>query len=548
MNVIKNDLKFKLENNSNNYETNLKLGLTFVNEKNYSEAEKIFKKLTITNKNRFEGFLNLSNVYEIQNKKDKSERILKKYINDKKYHKEIISGLAIIYFNSEQNKKLKILINQYVSIEENHILFFLKAYLFELENKFDDQIIYLKKSINNKKEFWPAYEKLFNIFERTNKIDEFENLINISKKIFKDNIILEYYLGLCLFRQDKNIEAISYIELNNTEEKLKKIEDSRYLINFYDLLSKINLKLNKFNLCLKFALKRNTLSIEDKNNKNFNKNTLLDIIEKYKIYFTKFNHKSVSDKNVGTAHKNLVFLVGFPRSGTTLLDTILRSHSKTKVLEEKPYLINIRHKFFRENTLDKISNISENQIYKLQKEYFNSFNYSKEKITIDKFPLNLIELGFIKKIFPDSKIILALRHPFDTILSCVLTSFKMNEAMANYENLETTAYFYNEVFNLFNAYKKSLNLQYHTIKYENVVNNFDFTIKNLVSFLNLEYESALNNYYSTAKKRAKINTPSYYQVVEPIYNRSINRYKNFPEINKIESLISKWIKEFDYNL
>ena len=124
----------------------------------------------------------------------------------------------------------------------------------------------------------------------------------------------------------------------------------------------------------------------------------------------------------------------------------------------------------------------------------------------------------------------------------------MNEAMANYENLETTAYFYNEVFNLFNAYKKSLNLQYHAIKYENVVNNFDFTIKNLVSFLNLEYESALNNYYSTAKKRAKINTPSYYQVVEPIYNRSINRYKNFPEINKIESLISKWIKEFDYNL
>lgn len=537
----------KGENNFNNYDFYLKLGLNYVSEKNYFKAEKIFKKLTILNNNRYEGFLNLSNVYEIQNKNDKSEKILKKFINNKKYNKEIISSLAIIYFNSGNNKKLKILIDQFINIEENHILFFLKGYLFELENKFDDQIIYLKKSINNKKDFWPAYEKLFNIFERTNKIKEFENLIYIAKTIFKNYIILEYYFGLCLFRQNKNIEAISFIELNNIEKKLKKIKESRYLINFYDLLSKIYLKLNKFDLCLKFALKRNTLSIEDRNNKNFNKKTLLDIIEKYKIYFTNFNFISVSNGNDRFSHKNLVFLVGFPRSGTTLLDTILRSHSKTEVLEEKPYLINIRHKFFKENTLDKISNISKNQINKLQKEYFNSFNYSEDKITVDKFPLNLIELGFIKKIFPESKIILALRHPFDAILSCVLTSFKMNEAMANYENIETTAYFYNEVFSLFNIYKKSLNLKYHAIKYENVVNNFDSTIKNLVSFLNLEYESALNNYYSTAKKRAKINTPSYYQVVEPIYNRSIDRYKNFPEINKIEFLISKWLKEFDYN-
>ena len=49
------------------------------------------------------------------------------------------------------------------------------------------------------------------------------------------------------------------------------------------------------------------------------------------------------------------------------------------------------------------------------------------------------------------------------------------------------------------------------------------------------------------KKRTKINTPSYHQVIEPIYNKSINRYKNFPQINKIEFVISKWLKEFDYN-
>ena len=166
---------------------------------------------------------------------------------------------------------------------------------------------------------------------------------------------------------------------------------------------------------------------------------------------------------------------------------------------------------------------------------------------IDKFPLNIIELGFIKKIFPDSKIILALRHPLDSILSCVLTSFKINEAMANYENLETAAYFYNEVFSLFKVYTNALQIDYHKIKYENVVNNFDAEIKQLLFFLNIKFEDNLNKFFITAQKRDKIKTPSYNQVTKPIYKNALNRYKNFNEINKITPLINNWIKEFGYN-
>ena len=70
----------------------------------------------------------------------------------------------------------------------------------------------------------------------------------------------------------------------------------------------------------------------------------------------------------------------------------------------------------------------------MQKQYINSFEYIKDKIIIDKYPLNLIELGFIKTIFPKSKIVLAIRHPLDCIISCVMTSFKMNEAMVHFEN------------------------------------------------------------------------------------------------------------------
>ena len=355
-----------------------------------------------------------------------------------------------------------------------------------------------------------------------------------------------YYKSLCLFRKGQNKKALKEILVNELETYFKKNTNLNYLMNLYDLFSKIYLKLNYYKKSISYAIKRNTTTLQLEQNKKFDKTILLDIMKKYKVFYqkNKLNHKS-SNENYDN-HDNLVFLVGFPRSGTTLLDSILRSHSQTLVLEEKPFLLNIRHKFFNKNSLDKILSIDAGTKLNLQKEYFDSFNYSKKKIIIDKFPLNIIELAFIKTIFPNSKLILALRHPLDCILSCVLTSFKINEAMANYENLETTTFFYNEVFSLFEIYKSSLNLNYYSIKYENVVKNFDYEIKNLLSYLGLKFEDSVRYYYHTAKKRNLIHTPSYHQVVNPIYTNSLNRYKKFEDIKNIEPMVKKWIKEFNY--
>ena len=199
----KDSVLTKLQNDPNNYDLNLQLGLFFVNEKNYSEAKNIFKKLISLNQNRYEGFLNLSKIFEIYNKLDKSEKILKKYINKNKYNKEIISGLAILYYNSGNYKKLHIIINQYIEFEENHILFFLKGFLYENDNKVEKQILFLQKSINTNRNFWPAYEKLFNALERSNKINEFYKLVIQSNERFQNELKLSYYLALCLFRKNE---------------------------------------------------------------------------------------------------------------------------------------------------------------------------------------------------------------------------------------------------------------------------------------------------------------------------------------------------------
>ena len=202
--------------------------------------------------------------------------------------------------------------------------------------------------------------------------------------------------------------------------------------------------------------------------------------------------------------------------------------------------------FMKKNQLKDILTINESEKINMQKEYLNSFNYTADKLIIDKYPLNLIELGFIKTLFPNSKIILSIRHPLDCVISCVMTAFKINEAMVNFENAETTSFFYNECFELFFKYVDFYKINYHQVKYENVITNFKNEISNLLKFLDLDYENAINFFEKTAQRRKKINTPSYDQVIKPLYSSSINRHKKFKEIKKIKTDLSKWINYFSY--
>ena len=98
------------------------------------------------------------------------------------------------------------------------------------------------------------------------------------------------------------------------------------------------------------------------------------------------------------------------------------------------------------------------------------------------------------------------------------------------------------LFKYFSFYE----IQYHQVKYENIISDFKNEITKLIKFLNLNFEDNIYNYQKTAKQREKINTPSYDQVVQPLYTSSINRYKNFDEIKKIETDIRPWINKFSY--
>ena len=244
---------------------------------------------------------------------------------------------------------------------------------------------------------------------------------------------------------------------------------------------------------------RNNILLQLDENKKYDKNKVLDTIKKYKKFFIKSNLKSINTNLTYVDDAKLVFLVGFPRSGTTLLDTILRTHSKIKVLEEKPYLLNLRHDYFKKNNNNLLSlkNLDQQNKDYIRNEYYKkiiSNDKDKNKIIIDKFPLSIIEIGFIKCIFPEAKIIFALRNPYDVVISCFFSSFKINDAMINFLDWNDTITFYNEVLDLFDNYTKEFEINYIEVKYENIVKDFKKEVNKILMFLNLDYESKLENF------------------------------------------------------
>jgi tetratricopeptide (TPR) repeat protein len=229
-----------------------------------------------------------------------------------------------------------------------------------------------------------------------------------------------------------------------------------------------------------------------------------------------------------------VFLIGFPRSGTTLLDQILDSHPALSTMEEKDAMDQVRRKVEQlpEGYPDALADLDPEAMQTLRSIYFNEVDRNLgdigERTPVDKMPLNTIDAGLIYRLFPQARILLALRHPCDVVLSGFMQAMKPNAAMVLFDSLASTARFYAQVMGLWLHYRDVLPLTVLTVRYEDLVVDLQSEARRILEFLDLPWDDAVLGYAEHAKKRA-IATPSYHQVVQPIYRRSVGRWRNYAE-------------------
>ena len=252
-----------------------------------------------------------------------------------------------------------------------------------------------------------------------------------------------------------------------------------------------------------------------------------------------------------------VFFVGFPRSGTTLLEQILDSHPGLATSGEEPLLTRLQQALPEVLGRDKpfpdvLSGLRDDEVAGLGAWYRDEakrrlgIDLAAQRL-VDKLPLNIVEVGFIRRIFPSAPIIVALRDPRDVILSCFMQNFRINRAMAHFLTIEGTAKLYAAVMELWLHYRSDPGLNQIEYRYEDLVADTEGVARRVFAFLGEPWDEGVLAYQNRARERF-VATPSYADVSTPIYGRSVGRWRNYArQLAPALAILAPFVREFGYS-
>lgn len=248
---------------------------------------------------------------------------------------------------------------------------------------------------------------------------------------------------------------------------------------------------------------------------------------------------------------NHVFLMGFPRSGTTLLEQVLASHSDVVALEEKPTLNeDITEFFLNQDTLTGLMNLSDAEIETRVAAYWARVaSYGIDvagKTFVDKQPSMTLYLPLIAKLFPKAKIIFARRDPRDVVLSCFRRGFEMNRTTYDFADLERLSTYYASTMALAEVFFDKLPLTFHIHSHEAMIADFDGQITKLCAAIGVDFDENMRNFVETAKQR-DIRTPSAGQVVQGLNASGVGYWRNYERhLGPAIEILQPWIDKYGY--
>jgi tetratricopeptide (TPR) repeat protein len=246
-----------------------------------------------------------------------------------------------------------------------------------------------------------------------------------------------------------------------------------------------------------------------------------------------------------------VFIVAFPRSGTTLLELSLDAHPLLKSMDEQPFL---------QNALDdllalgirypaELGAVTHEQLQEVRERYWARV---KRKITlepqqrlVDKNPLNLLRLAVIKRLFPHAKVLLAIRHPCDVLLSCYMQHFRAPDFAQLCQDLPTLCAGYRRAFDFWYAQQALLGAHVLELRYETFVNEFESELRRVIEFIDLPWNDAALAPATRAQEKRFISTPSYSQVVQPVTAKAVGRWLPYrehfaPSLAQLRPYFERW--------
>ena len=524
--------------------------LTAIKKKNYTEAKNLLEKAISIQPEMFEANHNLAILNFQLGNLDSSILYFEKSKKIKPKFSQVYFNLGLAY-DRKKNIDLAIInFKKVIKLDPNNsIALYNIGHLYKAKLEPIKAEEYLNKSLDLNPNFIKTYDDLFSLYDQSNQIEKFSNLLDKAKKILSEKNLVSFYEAVLIYNQKNFKQTIKLLENIDLKENYiaHNITKHSLLAKSYDRTNDFEKAYNHFKI--------NNQLVNELYGKDVNEKSFIELVTQRTEFFKNFNINRWKQHQLKDEFFQPIFLIGFPRSGTTLLDTILRTNKKIEVIEEKPVLRNfLRNLDIKtKNDLNHLDNLDKKFIQNMQKVYFEEreqyLENKKAKTVIDKMPLNIIYIAEILRFFPNAKFIFALRNPYDSVLSCFMQQFELNPAMKNFTSLESSVILYDLVMKLWTIYKDAFSINCHFIKYEDLVTDFEKTTKEIFKFLEIDWSDSTKNFHITAKKRLNISTPSYNQITSPLYTRSISRWKNYEkEFKGLKNILDPWLDEFNYKI
>ena len=393
-----------------------------------------------------------------------------------------------------------------------------------------------------------SYIALANLYEKSNDLKSAVPFAEFAVRHFPDDARPDAFLATCEIRDGKEQAALGRLE--KALAKAEDPDDKGMILNLmakaYDRQDKIDEAYQAFQAAKDFQ--KQTSEYAEANQDYLVASTAL--------YETLDIRLIPSHGDLKTKHEpgQIVFFIGFPRSGTTLVHQILNAHPDIQVVEERAMLTAPLRVLEQMNGdyPSCLARLTPNTVRHLRKLYFleasKHLTLHRGGVFVDKMPLNLVHVPAILTLFPDAKFLFGLRHPKAVVLSNLIQYFELNPGMASLMSLDEITASYQAVMGAWKKIIETAQVSFHTIRYEDVISGLEAETRKLTDFLGLEWSPAMLEYRKVAKSKGLINTPSYHQVIQPLYSKAVERWRHYDKYLKpFEDRLAPFVKEFGYD-
>ena len=535
----------------------------------------------------------ISNIYIKNDREEESDQIIQDFFESDKNYSDLYKGIRHVKAGrlklAEETYK-KVIKKDKDNIDALRLMGLLafKTKDYDISERLFMRVLEIDPTFSLA---WDNLAKLFRVQNKLSKsIPAFENLIKLDPYNFEALVSLgtiyiklsKYHQGINLYEKSLTIKPENprvYLSLGHALKTIGQREKSEIAyhnaIKFYPFSgeaywSLANLKTYKFSKKeisnMKLAINKNIHPNEqiqmhfalakalESNNQfedSFNHYKEGNWLQRKQIKYNSEEYKlSIDDlitffksnKDIFKSRANIknddpIFILGLPRSGSTLIEQILSSHSLIDGTQELPNIMAIS----RDIKLIDPNNGYPNNLMDIDTSSFNDFGQkyidetrwarSSKPFFIDKMPNNFVHIGLIKLILPNAKIIDARRNPMDACFSCFKQYFAKGQHFTY--DLDDIARYYKDYLRLMDFWNELFPREIFTINYEDIINNPNKKIRELLNFCNVEFE---NNCLDFHKSKRPVKTASSEQVRQPMYKTGLDYWKNYR--NNLDILIN----------